>query len=201
MINRKLNFSTELYANVTKPRFSKNEKIAYLCGAVALALLGGLHSEMIPENGFIIFILLICAFTPSFINITGIFKEVELNSEHLGMINFTLDKIEWSKETILWTDIHEISMVYFDYRGRFLSSNSLENDRSAGLDNKISILTKDGKEYSANMLMVSEAGCNFLKKVLIEVVKTNEISYKNAKRMINPGNYAEHQELKKYSIL
>lgn len=194
-----MNFSAELYIDVEKPKYSQNEKIAYLCTGIALLILIGLIYEIIPENGFIILILVACAIIPSIIDLGGFFKEEEISKKHIGMVDFALDKITWKKEKIIWSDIKDIAITFFDYKGKLLYDDSYNNSRSAGLSNKIFILTKEGKEYSANVLLQSEMESEFFANVLMEIIKVNTISYKNAKQIINPGTYAEHQELKKHS--
>jgi len=196
-----MNFSAELYTDVKEPKYSQNEKIAYWCGGIVCLLFLGMFSGFIPHNGFFLLIFCTVLFIPLIIELRGIFSEEELNKEHIGNAEFTLDKLMWNKEEILWSNIDDISTTYFDYKGKFLTNSSIKNNLSAGLDNKIFILTKEGKEYSANILLKSEEQADFFGKLLMEIVKANRFSYKNAKQIINPGTYAAHQELKKYSIL
>ena len=196
-----MNFSAELYIDVAEPKYSQNEKISHWSVGIACLSFFGMMSGIVPHNGFFMLIFSIAIFIPVIIELRGLFSEEELNKEHIGDIEFTLDKLMWSKEEILWSNIDDISTTYFDYKGKFLTNSSLKNNISAGLDNKIFVLTKEGKEYSANILLESEEQAAFLGNLLMEIVKVNRLSYKNGKQMINPGTYAEHQELKKYCIL
>lgn len=125
----------------------------------------------------------------------------EHTKKQIGSLEINPDQLIWNEHKITWNDIKEISISISDYEGMFIykGKGDFGNNLSNGLDNKIKIKLYDSTNYESNFLLKSKDSIPELKSIIWEVLKKNNISLDNARNMINPANYKEHQEVKKYS--
>ena len=86
-----------------------------------------------------------------------------------------------------------VKCILYGYRGgsRYKSYHHIS-------ENEFYILTKNKKEFEGSIFINSNEDEIELNKVMWEVVKSNDFSYENAKGLINPGNYQEHQEIRDF---
>lgn len=194
-----MKFTTRIY-DFKKPKESLNNKIAYSAWGIALITLLGINQDILPSNFFTNTVIFICVFVPPIIGFSAMFTKEEHKKKLIGILQINTEKIDWSGQEIIWDDIEDITISFFDYSGRFIykGSGNYENNQSNGLDNKIKIILKDSSKYEGNILIESKQSAKDLKDVLWCVIKENKISVQNAKQMINPENYKECQEIKKY---
>ena len=194
-----MKFTTTIY-DFKKPKESQNNKIAYLIWGIVLIALFGINQKILPSNILINSILIICLFILAFIRMSTLFKNEEHTKKVIGVLEIEIEKLIWNERQIVWDDIEQIAISFFDYNGRFLykGKGDYGNNQSNGLDNEIKIILKDSTKYKGNIFIESEQSIKDLREVLWSVIKKNKISIENAKKMINPGNYKEHQEIKKY---
>ena len=195
-----MTFTTTIY-KFKKTSKGKKNKIAFWAFVISLAIIIGMREGMIPENYLVALILMIIAIvTPTLIDVSSMFKKEKHRKRIIASLSLDKNGIQWNSQNILWDDIKKITITLFDYEGRFIGKGkwNYENNISNGLDNEISITLKNESEYQGNILMASKDQIAQARKVLWHVVKNNNLSYENAKGLINPKNYEEHQEIKKY---
>lgn len=195
-----MHFKAEIYDEFKKPRLSTNNKVSYLGWGLALIIILGVYKGIIPDYSWVKMIIIICLFIPPIVGFFALISKEEHTKRRIGFIEINTEKLVWNGEEIRWHEIEEISITHFDYRGRFIykGSGDFGNNLSNGLDNPVKIMLSDKRRYEGYVLLASKEKIHELKNVLWEVLKNNSISLENAKRMINPGNYEEHQELKRY---
>lgn len=173
--------------------------IVFIAVLIPLLATMAINQEIIPHLSYLNKLLGICLFIPLVVYILAIFRKEEHSKTQIGVLEIDTEKICWNNHQMSWDEIEEISISYSDYEGRLIKrfKGDFRNHRSNGLDNEISIKLKDSTNYSGNIFIESEEGLENLKNVLWAVVGENNISLNNAKKIINPRNYKEHQELKK----
>lgn len=128
--------------------------------------------------------------------------EKEHTKRDIGEIIFTPDNLIWNDEQLNWSEITVHKLHCKDYKGkqwkeRLKSRGFLMHTKSSGLSNKIEFSYKE-QMYQANFLIESKKDSVYLKNLLWEILKNNRLAHEQAKRIINPANYKEHQKIKKY---
>ncbi|MCB9081884.1 MAG: hypothetical protein H6555_09260 [Lewinellaceae bacterium] len=194
-----MKFTTEIY-EISRPKISLNNKIVHLSWGIILVVLLGLDKELLPDNSFVKLLLYISIIIPGIVGFYAFFAREEMTKKIVGTLEVELDKITWNGRPIKWDEMETISMVYFDYSERpiYTGYGDFGNSNSNGLDNIINITLKDSTAFEGNFLMKSKQSIQDLREVLWGVITENNISLRNARNIINPENYKEHQEIKKY---
>ncbi len=193
-----MKFSAQIFQYFNKPDLSTNEIVAYLNWIIILLALFGMYMDLLPENALVVGLICVCLFINGGIKVFALFAEQEHTKRPAGIIEFELQQLTWNNRPIKWNDMQKISISTGDYRGRFTGGvEGYKNRQSAGLDNFIRIELNDKEIFQASMLIESKDRSEALNALLWEIVKANNISYQNAKRMVGPKNYKEHQDLKK----
>lgn len=194
-----MNFKSILFDNAKTKVSIKNEivKVCFFNMIICTALM---YFEIVKEDGIILMFLILSMFIPMLLKISSLFTYESSNKKVIGNMELNLLNIDLNGIKILWEEINTISILYSTYKGQFLDKSRWDcsNHLSLGIDNEIYVKTKSGFELRGNYLIDSKSKINELKLLLWEVIKNNHISLENAKRMISPENYKEHQELKKY---
>jgi hypothetical protein len=194
-----IKFQSLLYDNPAAKDSLKN-RIAEVCLAIIIICLAIISFDFFREKGFFIFVLFISMLIPVLLKFYCFFNYETTNKKIIGSIEFNHIHINWNNKIIKWDDVDFISIIFSTYRGEFLyrSKWDFRNNLSLGIDNEINIKTKTGLEFSGSYLIDSKGKISELRKILFYIIKSNSISLENARRMISPENYQEHQELKKY---
>jgi hypothetical protein len=191
-----MSFYSQLYTDVYKSSGTTREIIeisSYILfmGLVVLQLYG----FNIPE--MYVFLALLGIFLINiWLRFSAIYRTIKYEYTFLGTIEITNLNVKWKDLIINWDNIDTIIIKDFDIKGALTTNRNAA--RAAGLENEITIVTTDKENYHANFLIRDETHARFLKSVLWETIKCNTISFENAKNMLNPANYQEFQEIKKY---
>ena len=193
-------FYTEIYNKVKRPNFSKLEKTGYpIFISVVLIILGdiiGLYSSNQKLDLFIVIAFIAFFFTKLYC----FFGEEEHEKELIGELKIDNKAIIWANQVIEWNKINNIHLTYDDYKYKYINQykRGLKKNRSAGVNNELTLVTVDGERYSGNMFLSSEGEIDKLRIKLWEVIKANKLPLENARKMIKAKDDEENQKLKKY---
>jgi len=192
-----MEFTAKIY-RFERPDTTINDKIVYFSWLIGFLAIIPYYFGIIV-NGFAIFLLILSLIVTAFMRAYSMVNIEEHNKESLGIVKFSTECLLWNKTRIEWNEIEEITVDYYDFEGKYINYgyNNYNNSQSSGLDNKLKVLTKNNKEFKGNMFLKFKSNSATLRDLLWKIIEENNISLSNAKRMINPINYKEHQDLKK----
>jgi len=194
-----LKFTTSIYQYEIEQGNTNIQKAMYLIPILIAFALLGFAIGFLPDNSAALLVV-IGVFSYPVLRFIAFFSKVPHIKKHEGYIGINPESILWNQDSILWDNINKINIEYTDFNDRITVSKGdwINNRMSPGLGNKIEITLTNSKEYKSNLYLESRESIQLLNKVLWEVVKQNNIPYENAKRMVYPKTYKEHQELKGY---
>jgi hypothetical protein len=160
--------------------------------------------EYFPELSFLK--LLICF--SSLITVLLVSKEIrnffiyqKLDFDESGTLKIDLKTIIFNDEVINWSEAKRIEFKTDDYYGKriFRRCGDTRPRLSLGINNSVLLTTENNKIYAFNFQLASKDEYTFFKEFLWDLVKTSTFSLDNIKTIINPKNYKENQEVKKYA--
>lgn len=190
--------SFKLYTDFKKPNRSSVEKMVSFSAILCVLIIVLLYFKIIPDS-FMIVAILIFFILPIIVFIT-MFSEEEHTKNHIGKLEINEEGIIIVDKMILWKDIENIQITYFDYKRRYLTSGTkYSNKLSSGVNNVISISQRGDNDFIGNFLIENKAETIKLKELLWNVVKTNKLTFDISKQLVGPSNYKEFQEVKSYS--
>lgn len=194
-----MNFSAEIY-HFKKPSTPIRDNIGFGIWGLILVLLFCFWLELLPSNGFFSFIIFLGLIVQVSMKFTAFFGTEEHSKKRIGLLEVDSHRLKWNGTEIDWNEVEKILIEYYDFKDKrnYKGVNSFDNHLSSGLENKVEILLKNKTRFEGNLFIESAEKAQVIKDVLWEVVKANEISLENAKKMLHPSNYMEHQELKKF---
>lgn len=128
------------------------------------------------------------------VGIKSFFSKYEHTKGEKGSLGFSETAIIWNGNEIRWNEIIDIEIQYFEIDNQQSWDSGPNNNVSDGF-NPISIKTKEktfhGHYHISNVLKLSN-----LQDLLLNCILKNHLSYEIAKKIVQPKNYKEHQELK-----
>ena len=193
-----MTLSFKLYRDFIKPDWSINEVIAFISGILCVLVLIALHFKILPDSfGFLAIILF---FVLPIIMFLTMFSEEEHKKSYIGKFEINEEGVVIVDKMILWKDVENIQITYFDYKGRYLtSSTKYSNKLSSGGNNVIFISQRGDNDFMGNFLIENKGDTIKIKELMWNIVKSNKLTFDIAKQIIGPENYKEFQEVKSYS--
>jgi hypothetical protein len=146
----------------------------------------------------LLIILVICLIPIIILGIWAYFIFEKLFVEGEGNMKIKQDSIIFNETTIQWDNIKKIKIDLVDYEKKRIYRGKGDNRPrlSLGLKNKIYLETKDNEVFDYYFKIHSKDELKFLEQFFWTIVKSNPFTLENAKEIVKPKNYQEHQILK-----
>ena len=193
-----MSIKADIYST-KKSTTSIEEKYPYTGWGLLGLLIILIQLEFIGENWFS-GIMIIALLVLIVIQTSTYFSTGKYQKELLGIIEFNENYIVWEEKKIEWQQLKQVNIQYKNYAGgiNYQIIDEYDSSIATGYENKICITTEKGEKIKGEIFIQSKMMSENLHNLFWKVVKENKVSLKDAKHLIHPKNYKEHQELKKY---
>jgi hypothetical protein len=185
----------ELYTDYKSIDFNWNTKLSYFLLAYILVFFLSFNYIPFERWQLGIFLLIFFMVILFFLNIRGFFSKYEHSKGQKKKLVLIETHVEWDGNKIEWKQVIDFNINYIEIENKQGWHSGPKNNVSDGF-NAIYIKSIDGQEFRGHYLLDSPQKEIIIKDLLLKSVFANQLDYNVAKKIVQPKNYKEHQELK-----